>query len=517
MEPRSESTTSMECSQSTIERRGSYYNTKYTQYQTLALTIHSTLVSYKDIIDAHYTKLVSDSQHRPMSYWVLAEDDTDPAQTPLLDADLASSVIKIKQRLSVQEHEITEREKRIREWHKLVSASFQSKHESDDDCSSNSSPPSYDIEAGLVKVHEYPESNSLNKRVEKKKALSPHKLGIALLIIILVIGIVLAAVTVVLIYFGDFNEANGAGNSTGHHIVTNESTHSSTTLTSIRALVTEATPKAPSYESTVESGTSEPVLTTTTVKPIMVTILSTIKPNVASIVLTTTTGRPTTTTTIDGSSIRKTNTVPNNENVSVEEITPETPLQTINITAPPVAMVEADRNQTTDSTTVTALPNEAANRSIIVANASNIASVKGSNITNDFNKSSTADNTTGTIQLTTTVGDINTENFTTEEVTPNEIANVENVIVINLLQSVNSTIPADVPIINSTIETETSTTVTTNSKSTNHDTDTSQSASTALPLAPLSQSNIQPELSLTQNQTISEYMAENSTRTDSAR
>lgn len=197
---------SMECSQSTIERRGSYYNTRYTQYQELAASVYTAMSVYKDIIDTYYTKLVSSSQHRPMSYWVLAEDDNDPAQLPLIDTDLLGSVVRMRQKLSTQEREISEREKRIREWHKLLSTTFQSKHEVDDDCSSNSSPPSYDIEAGLVKVHEYKTANNRLDHNGNRRAISIPRLGLAFLVTIFLVILLLSGVGVAMYFFGGFSE-----------------------------------------------------------------------------------------------------------------------------------------------------------------------------------------------------------------------------------------------------------------------------------------------------------------------
>ena len=208
MEPlRRESTVSADYSVSTIERRSSTFTSRYKQYHTLALSVYAAMSVYKEIIDVYYTKLVSNSQHRPMSYWVLTEDENDTARTPLLDSDITSNAAKIKQKISLLEHETTEREKRIKEWHKLLSTTFQSKlTASDDECSgssgsSQSPPPSYDIEAGLVKVHDYP-----SKCQDRSKCFSPGRFCVAFLVTILLVSILLGGVTVVLYYFGGLDK-----------------------------------------------------------------------------------------------------------------------------------------------------------------------------------------------------------------------------------------------------------------------------------------------------------------------
>ena len=208
MEPlRRESTVSADYSVSTIERRSSTFTSRYKQYHTLALSVYAAMSAYKEIIDVYYTKLVSNSQHRPMSYWVLTEDENDTARTPLLDSDITSNAAKIKQKISLLEHETTEREKRIKEWHKLLSTTFQSKlSASDDECSgssgsSQSPPPSYDIEAGLVKVHDYP-----SKSQDRSKCFSPGRFCVAFLVTILLVSILLGGVTVVLYYFGGLDK-----------------------------------------------------------------------------------------------------------------------------------------------------------------------------------------------------------------------------------------------------------------------------------------------------------------------
>lgn len=185
-----------------MERRSSYHTTRCSQYLTLALSVHATLASYKETIDCYYTKLVPNSQQRPTSYWVQAEDDDPMVGNPLLDTVLDAT--KIKHKLSVQEHEITEREKRIREWHKLLSATFQSKLDSDDEESSSSvSRPSYDIEAGLVKVHDY---NSSSNNKQSKKPFSILWCCLALILVVLLVMALLAAVAVPLFFYAGFDQ-----------------------------------------------------------------------------------------------------------------------------------------------------------------------------------------------------------------------------------------------------------------------------------------------------------------------
>lgn len=212
--PRSASIPCVEYSQATLDRRGSYYAMKYSQYHALALMVYASMSSYKEAIDSYYAKLMSKSQHRPMSYWVLAEDEDVSAHAPLLDTDIMTNVSKMKQRLSVQEQGITEREKRIKEWHKLLSATFQSRQESDDECSSSSSPPSYDIEAGLVKVHDYKVADDGSMSGEQAAAISKFRCSVACITTIIVVLVLLAGLGVVVFYFGGFNNATQSQNQT---------------------------------------------------------------------------------------------------------------------------------------------------------------------------------------------------------------------------------------------------------------------------------------------------------------
>ncbi|XP_067937997.1 uncharacterized protein [Watersipora subatra] len=283
LEPKTDKRTSMECSQSTIERRGSYYNTKYTQYQTLAVTVNSSLAGYKETIDAYYTRLVSSSEHQPMSYWVVAEDEEDPADAPLV-RDLTNTVLKTKQKLSVQEREIIEREKRIREWHKLLSTTFHSKHEPDDDSSSNSSPLSYDIEAGLVKVHEYT-TESNHRSEKKKKSVFAHRLGCSLALALVVVLILLGIIAVVLFYYGGFRTTLAQNttipyysNETRQPIVSTQST----TKHTIQAIASHSATQKPSIGSRTMSAsfsqtkieTSKQTFTTREVAPMSTTSTS---------------------------------------------------------------------------------------------------------------------------------------------------------------------------------------------------------------------------------------------------
>lgn len=234
MEPvrRDSSTSSSDFTHSTLDRRGSTYSSRYTQYHTLALSVYAAMSSYKEIIDSYYTKLVSNSQHRPMSYWVLTEDESDLARTPLLESDISSNAARIKQKISLLEHETTEREKRIKEWHKLLSATFQSKLAHSDDESngstgSTSPPPSYDIEAGLVKVHEYP-ANGQNIQ-SRSKAFHLSRFCVAFLVTVVIIAVLLGVLGVILFYFGGWN-----ANLSGQTGMNTTNVHSSTTRPSYK-------------------------------------------------------------------------------------------------------------------------------------------------------------------------------------------------------------------------------------------------------------------------------------------
>ncbi|KAF6029134.1 hypothetical protein EB796_012560 [Bugula neritina] len=201
IEPRTDFIANTEGSQSTLERNENTKNSS--QYQTLAISTYTTLTTYKDVIDNYYSKLVSSSQHRPTSYWVVAEDEADLTHIHLLEEEVSKNAAKIKQRLSIQEHEITEREKRIREWHKLLSSTFQSKVQPDDECSSSSSPASYDIEAGLVKVRDY-DITSCDDTTKLSHSLSIRKCGIACIVTIVSVVIVLGIVGALLYFYGGF-------------------------------------------------------------------------------------------------------------------------------------------------------------------------------------------------------------------------------------------------------------------------------------------------------------------------
>ena len=188
-------------SQGTLSSRGSRRSAHYSQYHTLAVMTYAALTEYKEIIDKYYTRLVSNSQHRPMGYWAPhKEEDAEAAAAPLLDADITTNAAIVKRKLSEQETEITDRVKRIYEWHRLLSHTFRGSHHSDDgynSAGSSADPKDLDLELAI-------DEKPYRKTTEAFKFRTPsrsRKRFLLACILTICLGIILVTALAMTLYF----------------------------------------------------------------------------------------------------------------------------------------------------------------------------------------------------------------------------------------------------------------------------------------------------------------------------